>query len=90
MYLVVLQHSMDDLPVRLFEIRAEAIEYISRMTWESGEEMASLLNVDCTTPQVISLIEFKIAGVSDQGDEWSPVSREVVRDFEKEREPAAK
>lgn len=76
MYLVVLQHSMDDIPLGLYDTKDEAIAKASRSSWYPSSQLQERLNLsDCTTPYLMSIVTFK---------NGQPISREIIRSYEEE------
>ena len=75
-YLVNLCHSMDDIPMRLFEDVNEAFEYAKLVDWDVPDELYKRLELPaCLTPVCVTVTTF-LRGV--------PVSRVVVRSMEDE------
>lgn len=75
-YLVNLCHSMDDVPMGLFENVDAAFEYAKALDWTVPPEMYQRLELPtCSTPVCVTVTTFR-GGV--------PISRVVVRDFEDE------
>ena len=76
LYLVMLSHSMDDIPLAIFEKVSDAVEFEKDASWEVPEDIADALNTpDCSTPNVISVVMF-VDGV--------PASRDVIRSYDDE------
>ena len=76
LYLVMLSHSMDDIPLAIFEKVSDAVEFAKDASWEVPEDIADALNTpDCSTPNVISVVMF-VDGV--------PASRDVIRSYDDE------
>lgn len=59
MYLVIERHTMDDLPIGLFETRAEAVKFAAEFTEPQSEKTVDRLGFDCTTPCNISIVRFR-------------------------------
>ena len=74
MYLVLLRHTMDDLPVRLCDTRAEALQVAKEIAWEPSERDRRILKIDCSTPVCVSIVRFDAKGHA--------AKLEIVRDFE--------
>lgn len=75
LHLVVLQRLSDDLPVKIFTDKREAVSFATTVSEMPDERLREVFETDCATPMCVSVVSFE-AGV--------PVSREVVRDFEDE------
>lgn len=80
-YVVMLHHTMDDVPLRAFSgksgddaknARKTAREFAAKQGPEVHPDIAKTLGVQCTTPCSISVVEFAY-GV--------PVSKEIIKDF---------
>lgn len=84
MYLVVISHAMDDLPLAIFESKESARLYANSISWEAGNWVKSILSIDADTPQVISIFEFTNQGGAGDLAFYRTASREIVRDYEKE------
>lgn len=75
-YLVVLSHTMDEIPLRLCDDSDEAFEFARAASWEVPEGMGRILELpDCNTPCVISIWAFK---------DGVPHGRVIVRDYDDE------
>ena len=74
-FLVVLRHMMDDLPVGLFETRAEAVAYAKAISPMPGEWDKAVFNIECQTPISVFVAEFR---------DCFAKSFVMVRDFEDE------
>lgn len=75
-YLVNLCHSMDDIPMRIFEDVNEAFDYAKTVDWAVPDELYKRLELPaCSTPVCVTVTTFQ-RGV--------PISRVVVRDIEDE------
>lgn len=59
MFLVVLRHSMDDIPYRLCKTRKEAESVARRGSVRKGYEYAKRIEIDCSTPSCWWIYEFK-------------------------------
>lgn len=76
MYLVVLQHSMDDIPLGLYDTKEKAIDRIKRAGWYPSSTLLRRLELsNCTTPYLMSVVTFK---------NGQPISREIIRNYEEE------
>ncbi len=75
MYLVVLSHTMDDLPIRLFSDRAEAEKFAGKVEVmpEETERIRALFRAARTMPLCVSIVTFR-GGV--------PQKRDVVKSFD--------
>lgn len=80
MYLVLLRHTMDDLPVRLCKTRAEANEVAVNLDEMPSDGIRDLFGTDCSTPVNVCIVRFNDSGV--------PVKMNCVRNFDDE--PAVK
>lgn len=58
-FLVVLVHTMDDLPVGLFATRQEAVEYADAHPEMPTEAELDVFPTDCSTPCNLSVVEFR-------------------------------
>jgi len=77
-YLVMLSHSLDDIPLRLFADRDEAFEFAESIGWELPLTIQKILELpDCGTPCVIAVWAYR---------DGEPVSRVIVRDWEDDDE----
>lgn len=57
-FLVVIRHSLDDLPLLATADEAEAMHFAENATEESGTEAAAVLNLDSSTPVNLSIWVF--------------------------------
>lgn len=73
MHLVVLRHTMDDLPLRLFDNLLQASEYASKVNWFPSEEVRDILHADCSTPCCICIVTFDNSGELE--------SNQIVRSY---------
>ena len=73
MFLVVLRHSMDDVPYRLCKTKAEAKSVAARASVRKSYTYADRLDIDCSTPICWWIYEFKDGEI---------VGGECVRDAE--------
>ena len=71
-FLVVLHHTMDDLPIRLCQDRTEAEKVANETEEMPTDEIRKILSTDCSTPCNVSIIEFV---------DGRPVDDAVVREF---------
>lgn len=58
-YLVLLHHTMDDLPVRLVSDKAEAVRIAKQLDFEPSPEIRDVYYTDCSTPVCITVVEFR-------------------------------
>ncbi len=58
-FLVMLRHSMDDLPLFLTGDREEAMDFARKVTEDSGEHEKEVLRLDASTPISAQVYEFK-------------------------------
>lgn len=73
MFLVMLRHEMDDIPVKLFKTRKAATKFAEKMQGMPWDELRTVFKVDCSTPLHVSVTEFD--GFGD------PVAHDNVKDF---------
>lgn len=73
-FLLLIRHELEDLPFGLHASRKHALDAVKllRDPDKAGERMAGLMQTDCSTPLVISLIEFR-GGM--------PVSYKIIKDL---------
>lgn len=57
-YLVVLRHSMEDLPVALFATEEEATECADGLDWMPSDDVRYRWDTDCSTPVCICIVKF--------------------------------
>ena len=57
-YLVLLRHSGDDIPVRLFAEKEDAILYAEKRKWRLGKKEKLLFDVNCDTPTCVCIVEY--------------------------------
>lgn len=75
-YVVILSHTMDDIPMAMFSDWDLALEYANEIDWDVSPSFAKMLALpDCSTPSVISILTFR---------NGRPCSRIVVREYEEE------
>lgn len=79
-YVVLLRHTMDDLPLALFGSHADAVAFAKTVDWMPTDKVRDILGTDCSTPCVIAIAEFR---------EGLLYSLEIVRDIEQEQEQPA-
>lgn len=72
-FLVLLCHTMDDLPVALRGTRDKAMALVNDLGPMPSEYIRKVFGTDCSTPSCIKIVEFH-NGV--------PVKCEVVREFD--------
>lgn len=58
-YLVVLRHSMDDLPLMLLSSHDEAVGAATVVQPGDGENVKSLLSIDASTPICVWVYSFR-------------------------------
>lgn len=58
-WLVVLSHTMDDLPVRLCATREEALIYAKKLNPMPSKRLCKVFQTDCSTPVAVEVVEFK-------------------------------
>jgi hypothetical protein len=73
MYLVMLRHSEDDIPLRLFNDQESAVEFAKTVGEDDGEREKRILSIDATTPICVAIYHFQ-DGVMESVD--------VVKDFD--------
>lgn len=76
-YLVLLRHTMDDIPVRLCDTLAEAAAVARATDWMPTDSSAALFP-QCSTPVGIDIVEFDDCG--------APISLRHCRTWEEEGE----
>ena len=60
MYLVILRHSMDDVPLYLSDQWDKAVDYAKAAGWQPPTEIDVALGLpDMRTPEMIQVIEFR-------------------------------
>lgn len=75
-YAVFLCHSMDDVPLRLFDDRDAAFDFAKTAGWDPPETMMKVMQLPkISTPTCITIVTFR---------DGEPISRVVVRAFEDE------
>ena len=73
LYLVVLNHDLDDMPIRLFTNMDDAIQFADALPWSPPQNVLKLFSLpDDSIPCVITIIRF-LNGI--------PVNRFFIRDF---------
>lgn len=76
-YLVILSHTMDDIPIRLFEDRDEALAFADGLPWEAPSDLMQRLELpDCSTPASVTIVVFNNEGL--------PISRVIVKEYDDE------
>jgi hypothetical protein len=78
MYLVLLRHDMDDLPVKLCKTFKEARIFAKNLDGMPTDKMCEVFDTDCSTPNCIAIVAF-----NGKGD---PVDMTIVRDLNAEVE----
>lgn len=71
-YLVLLCHGMDDLPIRLFGSEELALAFAETVEPMPTKEIRDVFGTDCSTPIAVKLVHFE-HGV--------PVTSRIVREF---------
>lgn len=74
-FLVLLSHTMDDLPIGLFRTVKEAIEFADAASFDPTPEQREVFNTDCSTPCCINVVQFV---------DGKPVGSAYMRLFEEE------
>lgn len=64
-YLVLLIHEMDDLPLRLFADRDEAVAFAKNVQEMPSDEIRELYRTDCSTPVGVRIVKF-VGGIPIQ------------------------
>jgi hypothetical protein len=72
-YLVVLSHTFDDFPIKMFADRDEAFDHANSIPWTPPEEIVRVLELPTSHPCVISVWVFR----NDV-----PAGRVIVREFD--------
>jgi len=70
-YLVVLRHTMDDIPLLLTSDEQEAIDFAKTVGPDYGEREKITLNTDCGTPVIVAIYPFldgKLVGMREVKD----------------------
>lgn len=81
MFLVVLRHSMDDIPVAIYGSRGEAEQRIASLSWDVSDWHREHFHSDASTPISMGVMQFDCKG--------QPVHYEAVRSFEDEHRSVA-
>ena len=74
-YLVLLRHDMDDLPVYMTFDREEAMDVARTLDWEPDQRVLEVFGIRCNTPNLIDVVRFEggrpveLICVRDYGDE---------------------
>ena len=84
MFLVLLRHSQDDLPLRLFESRRSAENWIAKAHWDRPEEEMIALDSDASTPICFSIVEMFCDSKDEHGASYMPRSIHCIRALEDE------
>lgn len=58
-YLVVLRHSMDDLPIGLYATEVEAIKAAKRTRAMPTKRICGIIKTDCSTPACVAVYSFE-------------------------------
>ena len=72
-YLVLLCHTMDDFPMRLFATHTAACNYAKDLGEFPEEAVDTLFGIDCSTPVCVKVVEFR---------DGKPLAVDVVKEFE--------
>lgn len=76
LYLVILSHGMDGIPIRMFDDSLEAFEFAKTLSWDAPQELLQRLELPgCDSPCVITVTAFQ---------NGLPISRVIVRNFDDE------
>ena len=73
MFLVVLRHAMDDLPIRLFETMDDAVAFARRVKGTPTARIRRVFECDGSTPCSVAVVEFSAPG--------DPVRMDTVKWF---------
>lgn len=57
-YLVLLRHTMDDLPIALFGDRDRAVKFAQKTRPQPTDAIRNFYNADCATPVAVVVVEF--------------------------------
>jgi len=71
MYLVMLRHTLDDLPVYLTPGYADARRFAEQVDATPSQQIRNVYNTDCSTPCSVFVVTF---------EDGRPVKVEYVRD----------
>lgn len=74
-YLVLLRHDMDDLPVYMTFDREEAMDVARTLDWEPDQRVLEVFGIQSRTPNRIDVVRF---------EGGRPVELICVRDYEDE------
>lgn len=58
-YLVLLNHTMDDLPIGLFETSEAAEAFAKRARPMPAKRIRDIFGSDCSTPCCVSIVQFR-------------------------------
>ena len=72
-FLVMLVHTMDDLPVALFTTRGEAEQFAREQPEMPTAEQRKIFDADCSTPCAVKICEFQ---------NGSPLGMELAKLFD--------
>jgi hypothetical protein len=72
-FLVLLVHTMDDLPIGLFMSDSAAMSFANEIDEMPTEKIRKVYGTDCSTPNCVKIVQF------DCGE---PVAVRVVRTFD--------
>lgn len=76
-FLVLLVHTMDDLPVYFADKEVDAMVFAKNLLPDPPEAVRLVFNTDCSTPVCVKVVRFS---------NGMPQSVEVVKDFTRESE----
>ena len=88
MFQVVIQHTMDEIPVAIFQTDKEAFKFIEQVgsfeNWlELSDQAAVRLNTDRpTTPLFVSVVAFAV--LAPNFHYLQPIGRQIAFDFAEE------
>lgn len=71
-FLVVLSHTMDDLPIRLCGTKKQAEKVANETSEMPADEIRRVFSTDCSTPCNVSIVTYR---------KGHPVDCEVVKNF---------
>lgn len=72
-YLVLLRHTMDDLPLFITGNYVEAVAAARNADWQPTEEIGRVFGLDCTTPVCIDVVTF---------EDGVPVRLETIKEYD--------
>ncbi len=62
MYLVMIRHNLDDIPLRLFNHHGQAIAFAQQVWPNAGGPEMDLMGIDANTPASVAIAEFSPSG----------------------------